>query len=272
MYESPNWDSLLIKAFQDTYEDIIEIKRNDPCPCGSGLKFKNCHIESDDKWGNGFKFYDGNFSYENASLTLELLNTIREILLQLKSRNSINEEFGIELLEKLYSAYDPAIEQLQKKAPCKKGCTACCFQQVSLQKIEAQRINIHINKKIKKVIKYNLKETKARKKVPSSLWTNRQSSIEPCPFLDITKGECSIYSIRPMHCRSHFVLSNPNMCNDITGNVTWYAEDRYIKLPHTIIALINQLVYGDTQPTLLRSFYKEISLKKQLNHFLKGLM
>ncbi|MGE7875181.1 SEC-C metal-binding domain-containing protein [Bacillus paramycoides] len=33
-------------TIRDSYRDIIEIKRNDPCPCGSGLKFKNCHKDS----------------------------------------------------------------------------------------------------------------------------------------------------------------------------------------------------------------------------------
>ncbi|HDR7612623.1 TPA: SEC-C domain-containing protein [Bacillus mycoides] len=271
MYEITILDSLLLMALQDSYEDIIEVKRNDPCPCGSGLKFKNCHIKSDEKWGEGFEFYDGNFGYENISLTIKLLNTIQEISFKLKPLNSIDEELGLELLEKLYSAYDPAIEQLQKNAPCKKGCIACCFQEVNLQKIEAQRININMNKEIKKVIKYNLKETKARRKVPSSLWTDRQSSLEPCPFLDITNGECSIYNIRPFSCRSYFVISNPHMCNEITGNVTWFNQDIYIKLTRSIIALINQLVYNDDQPKLLKEFYEELSFKKQLNHFFKHL-
>ncbi|MGF9993203.1 SEC-C metal-binding domain-containing protein [Bacillus mycoides] len=272
MYEITALDSILMKAFQENYKHIIEIKRNEPCPCGSGLKFKHCHIESDNQWEKGLEFYDGKFSYENVSLTLELLKTIREILFKLKSHNSIDEEFGLELLEKLYSTYDPAIEQLQKNAPCKKGCIACCFQEVKLQKIEAQRINIHMNNKIKKVIKYNLRETKARGKFPSSLWTDRQSSLAPCPFLDITKGECSIYNVRPFSCRSYFVTNNPNMCNEITGNVNWFDDYRYIQLTNSIIALINQLVYDDTQPKLLQNFYEEISFKKQLNHFFRNLM
>ncbi|PGZ57859.1 preprotein translocase subunit SecA [Bacillus cereus] len=271
MYEKAILDSLLLKAFRDSYEYIIEIKRNDPCPCGSGLKFKNCHIKSNKKWGKGFEFDDGNFGHENISLTLELLNTIQEILFKLKSYNSIDEELGIELLEKLYSAYDPAIEQLQKYAPCKKGCTACCFQEVNLQKIEAQSINIHMNKKIKKVIKYNLRETKARRKIPSSLWTDRQSSIEPCPFLDIKNGECSIYTIRPLSCRSYFVANHPSMCNEILGKVSWFNDDRYIQLAHLIIVEINQRVYNNDQPKLLSEFYEELSFKKQLNHFFRHL-
>ncbi|MGF9815534.1 SEC-C metal-binding domain-containing protein [Bacillus toyonensis] len=139
-------------AIRDNYKDVIEIKRNDPCPCGSGLKFKNCHKDSGDKWVKSFEFDDGNFLYENVSLTINLLETIKEILLKLKSCNSIDEGVGLELIEKLYTVYDPAIRQLQKNAPCQKGCTACCFQDVALQKIETQRISRYIDKKIKKIL------------------------------------------------------------------------------------------------------------------------
>ncbi|WP_254894090.1 SEC-C metal-binding domain-containing protein [Bacillus cereus] len=96
-------------AIRDNYKDVIEIKRNEPCPCGSGLKFKNCHKDSGDKWVKSFEFYNGNFLYENVSLTMNLLETIKKILLKLNSYDSIDEEFGLELIEELYTAYDPAI-------------------------------------------------------------------------------------------------------------------------------------------------------------------
>ncbi|MGN4544273.1 SEC-C metal-binding domain-containing protein [Bacillus cereus group sp. MYBK95-2] len=250
-------------AIRDNYRDVIEIKRNDPCPCGSGLKFKNCHKDSGDKWVKGFEFDDGNFLYENVSLTINLLETIKEILLKLKYCNSIDEEVGLELIEELYTVYDPAIRQLQKNAPCQKGCTACCFQDVALQKIEVQRISRYMDKQIKKNIKHNLKEKKVREEIPSSLWRDRKNSMEPCPFINITKGECSIYSVRPFKCKSHFVASSPSLCNEIEGKITRYDDDRYIMLMELVIALINKLVYDDIHPTLIRNFYQEISFKKR---------
>ena len=30
-------------------EEIPDLGRNDPCWCGSGKKYKKCHMESDDK-------------------------------------------------------------------------------------------------------------------------------------------------------------------------------------------------------------------------------
>ncbi|MES5929992.1 SEC-C domain-containing protein [Bacillus cereus group sp. MG9] len=250
-------------AIRDSYRDVIEIKRNDPCPCGSGLKFKNCHKDSGDKWVKSFEFYDGNSLYENVSLTINLLETIKKILLKLKSCNSLDEGTGLELIEELYTVYDPAIRQLQQNAPCQKGCTACCFQDVAIHKIEVQRISRYMDKKIKKNIKHNLKEKKARKEIPSLLWKDRKNSMEPCPFINITKGECSIYSVRPFKCKSHFVASSPSLCNEIDGKITFYNDDRYIMLTGSVIAYINKLVYNDIHPTLIRNFYQEISFKKR---------
>ncbi len=54
LYELPEWDALLSKeekmsirsSFrQDTTLRSKKIGRNDPCPCGSGKKYKHCCIE-----------------------------------------------------------------------------------------------------------------------------------------------------------------------------------------------------------------------------------
>ena len=29
---------------------VLDIGRNDPCPCGSGKKYKDCHIDKGDPW------------------------------------------------------------------------------------------------------------------------------------------------------------------------------------------------------------------------------
>ena len=30
-------------AQQKGFQGFVSVGRNDPCPCGSGLKYKNCH-------------------------------------------------------------------------------------------------------------------------------------------------------------------------------------------------------------------------------------
>ena len=36
---------------------MAKVKRNDPCPCGSGKKYKNCHEKEDIKAANTNKTY-----------------------------------------------------------------------------------------------------------------------------------------------------------------------------------------------------------------------
>lgn len=53
LYELPQWDAIfsddkrkeIRKAFNNskTVRSEVRIGRNDPCPCGSGKKYKKCH-------------------------------------------------------------------------------------------------------------------------------------------------------------------------------------------------------------------------------------
>lgn len=53
LYSLPQWDGIfseekrreIKKAFQDskTIRNEVKVGRNDPCPCGSGKKYKKCH-------------------------------------------------------------------------------------------------------------------------------------------------------------------------------------------------------------------------------------
>lgn len=53
LYSLPQWDGIfseekrreIKKAFQDskTVRNEVKVGRNDPCPCGSGKKYKKCH-------------------------------------------------------------------------------------------------------------------------------------------------------------------------------------------------------------------------------------
>ncbi len=42
-------DSLKVLLAGRPVEPIPDLGRNDPCWCGSGEKYKNCHMESDEK-------------------------------------------------------------------------------------------------------------------------------------------------------------------------------------------------------------------------------
>ncbi|WP_181160240.1 SEC-C metal-binding domain-containing protein [Priestia megaterium] len=255
----------------------IEIHRNQLCPCGSGEKFKKCHMDSGTKWDEGpFRFYDGSIMYENLNLYLNLLETMRSILLTLKNTNSINESLGLQLIDELYEAYDPAIQQLQRNAPCRKGCISCCFQDVVLEKIEARKILNSINKDVNNNIKRNMKEKKEREKIPLSSKTDvknyRTNYSTPCPFLNIEKGECSIYQARPFRCRLHFVYTHPSLCNEKGKKIDRYSGPTYDLYMQDVIQFINQKVYGDVSKNhIYAQFYEETSTRGKLFRFVKRI-
>ena len=41
--ETPLWILVTAPEFEDAMKPLAEARRNDLCPCGSGLRFKHCH-------------------------------------------------------------------------------------------------------------------------------------------------------------------------------------------------------------------------------------
>jgi len=39
----------IVSFFEEKEEEIPRLGRNDPCWCGSGKKYKRCHLEQDEK-------------------------------------------------------------------------------------------------------------------------------------------------------------------------------------------------------------------------------
>lgn len=119
-------------------------------------------------------------------------------------------------------AYSTAIAKIQvvldevtinKRKPisCKAGCSACCHLKVDIVPFEGEKIQKHI---IENSIKYDASllatQTKALKSGPGAF---EQLPFEErrCIFLN-PEQKCSIYSVRPLMCRRHFVQSDPSFC------------------------------------------------------------
>lgn len=244
------------------YRDLYEPTRNDECPCGSGVKYKKCHINSNVSWRKvDNNFYDGKSLYENIRLKKELLNTLLDIVLYLKDNTTISEEKGLDLLDDLSKSLDQVYKQLQINAPCKKGCIACCFQPINIARIEESRIKNKLTKDIKKNINKNHQETEKRSKI-SIPQINKDSSrtkyAEPCPMLDIDNKMCAIYDDRPFSCRTYFVANSPELCNMYEGRVNIYKNQVYQDLVAMVLALIDETVFGYFElSTLQEAFYRK---------------
>ncbi|WP_017497215.1 YkgJ family cysteine cluster protein [Flavobacterium sp. WG21] len=109
---------------------------------------------------------------------------------------------------------------------CKKGCSFCCHQNIQIIHSEELVITEYLEYKVSN-------EIKAKIKVQLTKWLEyfnlntpdrilEQSDIVrfekqisadriPCPFL--IEGNCSIYPVRPLTCRTHIVDSHPEACD-----------------------------------------------------------
>lgn len=98
--------------------------------------------------------------------------------------------------------------------PCRRGCSACCYQAVGISDTEARRIAAHIGRPL--VAQPHAGDLRA-------LIVHLGSNVErfrgvPCTFLG-AEGECTIYPVRPIACRTHHSLAaDAAPCDTATGS------------------------------------------------------
>lgn len=88
---------------------------------------------------------------------------------------------------------------------CSKGCSHCCRMDVQITTFEAEYI----------VMASGIPHA------PEARFT--QGHKGACPFLS-SSGECSIYHIRPLLCRTYHVFSDPKLCGIPGAAVAQYGS------------------------------------------------
>src|SRR5205809_4195251 len=88
---------------------MINLGRNDPCHCGSGKKYKKCHLDADQRSRAGIRQSRPGWESPSASVAVEHLP---KLLRQLSEQGSARDrkEFG-ELLSKT----EPILEYLERR-------------------------------------------------------------------------------------------------------------------------------------------------------------
>lgn len=116
-------------------------------------------------------------------------------------------------LEILYSLMADLSKAITPYMPCKKGCSACCYYNISVSEIEVAYIEKHTKHRSLK-----------------TLGTKKSFHGQPCPFLQ--NGSCSIYEARPFVCRRF---------NSLAQNSYWCHHDRSNKtFPMIVFTNVNQ--------------------------------
>lgn len=98
------------------------------------------------------------------------------------------------------------------KIPCKSGCNGCCSRLVYISMAEA----ILIYEYLVENGSWQVVATAARKQFQLAQQTDPLAWFKmdiKCPILDQKNGTCLAYKMRPAKCSTHFVTSNPAVCD-----------------------------------------------------------
>jgi Fe-S-cluster containining protein len=88
----------------------------------------------------------------------------------------------------------------------------CCNQRVEVDLVEALVIHrwasIHQPRLLQQAVKRG-RELAARPALDDAEFFRRKT---PCPLLE--RGQCGVFAVRPMRCRTHYMAGNPQKCRD----------------------------------------------------------
>jgi hypothetical protein len=201
--------------------------RNDPCPCGSGQKYKKCH---------GLAAAPAQPDYVALNRLVAYKGAIG------RAREAFCQEYRaakLTVLAQIKEAFRRDADGLNRSVSCDRGCATCCqlFIVASLQECEAivhflyerqealthfmgafehwqgrlnrasrsfQRINGLYRKTILG------KESQAERADFNAASDEFAAHAIPCPFLH--EDACSIYEVRPYVCAGVVSLSPPAWC------------------------------------------------------------
>jgi len=101
---------------------------------------------------------------------------------------------------------------IREGIPCKAGCAGCCSRVIKATMAEALIIHEHL------VISGKWPEVRARAEaqMPTIMEADPKAWFmmnRKCPALDPASSKCLAYRVRPVLCSTHFVRSNPALCN-----------------------------------------------------------
>jgi Fe-S-cluster containining protein len=147
---------------------------------------------------------------ENREYIDQILVQINNYIIQLRN---LRADRPVDTIKASYKAVDDlfsaAPEENKKEIQCKAGCTACCFIEIDVSGDEVSAIldycrenSIDIDRE------YLSKQATAGRK--------SYSSFSRCVFLK--DDLCSVYPVRPIACRKHFVMTDPALC-DFSKNI-----------------------------------------------------
>jgi Fe-S-cluster containining protein len=115
-------------------------------------------------------------------------------------------------------------------ASCTKGCTGCCYLLAVVSFADAVVLAVHLvdsgtwEEWVPRLRAQALTLTRDGRHLGSREYFAQKV---PCAFLDTQTGLCAVYRHRPVPCRTHYVVTDPALCepgtDQVVGKLDLYA-------------------------------------------------
>lgn len=149
-------------------------------------------------------------------------------------RKFIKESGPEEFIKDFNEVFDDAVAKDQTLTSCTKGCHLCCRQSVNVYTSEAAVIGAYCKENGIEISKEYLKK--------QLMFGWKEIAKKDCGWCVFLKnGECSIYPVRPIACRNHFVISPPHLCDTVK-----YPSDKGYRIAQKMLIepLMLSVAYG----------------------------
>ncbi len=108
---------------------------------------------------------------------------------------------------------------------CKPRCNHCCYRKIYVSIGEAVVMMQHLQKKNK--LKGVMERSSSTLQIATGTDVDTYYAMKiPCPVLNVQTGLCEAYAVRPPSCSTHFVLSDPEGCNQWSPTRVKYIDFR----------------------------------------------
>jgi Fe-S-cluster containining protein len=159
--------------------------------------------------------------------------------------NKILDDFQLNI-ERIHESFlrnmHPLLQQDGLTISCKQGCTHCCQCAFVCTFLEGLCIARHLlvrGEDLEALWPTLRQHENMQKKAGAPKWFKLGIS---CLFLK--DGQCDIYSVRPLNCRTHYAVSDPELCNSGEGNAKILATEAVMDLRTAVAKGSTQRLVG----------------------------
>lgn len=198
----------------------------------------------------------------NHRMITELTNTHALMEADLKA-NTPHERIKMtqNIVDYAYKKHSP------QDQTCTKGCAHCCKMLVCITEPEAENLATRIEFLAKNgLVNFALaitRKLKDQKDYPTDpeAWHAYTNKERACPYLDVDRHICTVYTTRPLACKTYYVKTDPSLCKMGKGPATV----QVIANPMTelaLSALYATTAHGNMAPMVLKALQRKQFINK----------